>query len=700
MAEETRNSLDGRAEVVVQAGRIGELHQHLHGVELSQAPPVPLQLPPALRWFENRHDEQGRITRAIEDHATGTGPLVVALTGMGGVGKTALGFHVARGLADRYKDGVLYLDLDDLRRDGSVEVADAVGELLTGLGHSPERLERSFAGRTKQWWSRTRDKRLLVVVDNARSGSEVTPLLPASDRSMLLVTSQGALYDLDGTAAVEVTVDPLHPDDAARLLTHLVDDPRLTGEPEAAARLAEGCGGLPAALQVAGQWVRKYRRRSLSRLVDELTAELHTKGIPMVEAVWDAAYEGLTAEAARLYRLLPELPGPRIEELPAAALLARGPDEAADTLEELESAALLDSRGEGGWRMHDLLRGHAERRARRHDPEGEERARARRRVITWYRRQAARADLLAAGPRMTFAGTPDAAGEDVPDVVFRGKPEALRWLESQRLALYGSVTLAFEAGLDEDAWALCEPLWTHFLDHPHYADTIDAFRTGVEAADQAEHLPAMIRMRCQLARPLWEQGRYEDAAEQLRHALRAAESLGESLAERKLRASTIEFRGLLRAETEDWTGAAADFTTARDAHREIGNTYGVLLQTYLLGRTALRSGAPHEAIAHLEEAYTSAVEQQRERMTSRAGFELGRALRLAGRPGEAHPLVSAALDGARRRGSRTDEIRVLEELALLAEANGDPADAEAHRAAARRLTAEADGAPADGAQSS
>ncbi|MFF1510869.1 NB-ARC domain-containing protein [Streptomyces sp. NPDC058326] len=699
MVEETRNSLDGRAEVVVQAGRIGELHQHLHGVEVPAGQPVPFQLPPALRRFENRREEQERITRAIEDHTTGTGPLVVALTGMGGVGKTALGFHVARHLTDRYPDGVLYVDLDDLRRDGSVEVADAVGELLTSLGLAPEWLERSFAGRTKQLWTRTRGKRLVVVVDNARFGSEVTPLLPASDRSLVIVASQGALYDLDGTAAVEVPVDPLHVDDAVRLLRHLVDDPRLADEPEAVTRLAQGCGGLPAALTVAGQWVRKYRRRSLSRLVAELTAELHGKGIPMVEAVWDAAYAGLTAEAARLYRLLPELPGPRVEEPSVAGLLRCSSDGAADALEELESAGLLDGAGADSWRVHDLLRGHAERCARRDDPGGEERGEARRDLVVWYRRQAARADLLAAGPRMTFAEVPDPVGEDSPDVPLAGKAEALRWLESQRLALYGCVRLAFECGLDEDAWALCEPLWTHFLDHQHYADVIDTFRMGVEAADRTEFLPAVIRMRCQLARPLWEQGRHEEAAVLLGQALGAADSLGESPTERRLKASTIEFRGLLKSETGDWAGAAADFEASRAIHREIGNQYGVLLQTYLLGRTALRRGAHQEAIGHLEEAHADAVEQQRERMTSRTGFELGRALRLAGRSREAHTLVSAALDGARARDSRTDEVRVLEELALLADEHGDPAGAEAHRAAARHLATEAGGIVADGQSS-
>ncbi|MFH8344247.1 NB-ARC domain-containing protein [Streptomyces sp. NPDC018045] len=697
MAEETRNSLNGQAEVVVQAGRIGELHQHLHGAAPSHQP-VPFQLPPVLSRFENRHTEQERITRAVDAHADHAGPLVVALTGIGGIGKTTLGFHMARRLSDRFPDGVLYVDLDDLRRDGAVAVADAVGELLSGLGVVPDWLERSFAGRSKQYWTRTRDKRLIVVIDNARYGSEVVPLLPASAGSMAIVASQGSLYDLDSMSAVEVAVNPLSADDAVRLLRNIVDDTRFAAEPDAVSELARGCAGLPAALQVAGHWVRRYRRRSLSRLVAELTGELREKGIPMVEAVWDAAYAGLGRQGQSLYRLLPQHPAPVVTAAVAAALLGCGPREAADAMEELESAGLLEGRSEG-FRMHGLLRGHAERCARKADPEGADRAAARRRLVRWYRRQAGRADLLAAGPRMTVAELPGGTGPERGDVEFADKAGALRWLQSERLALYGCVRLAFDAGCYEDAWALCEPLWTHFLDHPHYADVTEAFRTGVAAADRAEYLPAMVRMRCQLARPLWEQERYDEAEEYLRQALGASRSLGGSKKEQKLKASTMEFHGLLKSARGDWAAAAADFEVARAIHVRIDNAYGVLLQTYLLGRAALARGDAEQAVRLLDEAHRMAREQQRERMTARTGFELGRALRRIGRAAEAEDLVRAALMGARERGSETDEVRVLGELAALADERGDAGEAERHRTAARRLTVRAGGLPEDGQSS-
>ncbi|MFJ7248676.1 NB-ARC domain-containing protein [Kitasatospora sp. NPDC098652] len=686
MSEETRNSVDGRAETVVQARSIGELHFHQQGGGPESS--VPFQLPPVTGPFENRLAEQDRVVRAVAEHTEDAGPLLVALTGIGGIGKTALGYQLARRFADRFPDGVLHVDLDDLRREGVVDVADAVGGMLTALGVPPERLERSAAGRSKQYWSRTRDKRLVVLVDNARFGSEVRAFLPASGRSLVILASHSPLYDLDGTAAVEVAVGPLSLDDAVRLLGNIVEDPRLQAEPEAAAELARGCGGLPAALQVAGQWVRKYRRRSLSRLVEELTAELHGKGIPMVEAVWDAAYEGLAPAAARLYRLLPQHPGPALGELPAAALLGVAPGRAADALEELEAAGLLEYRLDG-YRMHDLLRGHAERRARQSDPDGTAGAAARSSVVRWYRRQAARADLTAAGRRMTFAPLVDPVGPEVADVDFPDAAAAYRWLESARLALFGCVRTAVEDGHHEDAWALCEPLWTHFLDHPHYADVIDAFRLGVAAADQAEYLPAMVRMRCQLARPLWEQGLHEEAARHVDHARQASLLLDGVLPdraqERRLQASVVEFSGLLKSSNGDLSGAAADFEASRAVHAEIENAYGVLLQTYLLGRTALAAGDLDGAVRLLEQSHRMARDQERGRMTSRSGFELGRALRLSGRTQEAEALVRAALDGARERRSGTDEVRVLEELAALAEARGDLAEAEQHRAAARQL---------------
>ncbi|MFJ7280946.1 hypothetical protein ACIQVZ_41670, partial [Kitasatospora sp. NPDC098663] len=99
----------------------------------------------------------------------------------------------------------------------------------------------------------------------------------------------------------------------------------------------------------------------------------------------------------------------------------------------------------------------------------------------------------------------------------------------------------------------------------------------------------------------------------------------------------------------------------------------------------LAGGDHGGAVRLLEQSHRMARDQGRGRMASRSGFELGRALRLSGRAQEAEALVRAALDGARERRSGTDEVRVLEELAVLAEGRGDLAEAEQYRAASRQV---------------
>lgn len=298
----------------------------------------------------------------------------------------------------------------------------------------------------------------------------------------------------------------------------------------------------------------------------------------MVEAEWDAAYRGLSAPAALLYRLLACHPTAHFPPQAAIAVLNQGQDAADDALDELETASLLQVRLDGHFHLHDLLRAHARRCARRDGDPATARAAARR-VVRWYRRQAERADLLAAGPRMRLA-TPLPALPYAPDVPLADETAARRWLERARPALTGCVRLAYEHGEDTDAWALCEPLWTCFVDHRHPADVhpadvhpddvLDAFRTGVAAAGRAGHPAADARMRCQLARPLWELGRFDEARGEVRTAERTARALaGTEGVEPRLLPSVVEFRGGLAAAQGDSAAAAAAFECSRQLHQSL-----------------------------------------------------------------------------------------------------------------------------------
>jgi hypothetical protein len=158
----------------------------------------------------------------------------------------------------------------------------------------------------------------------------------------------------------------------------------------------------------------------------------------------------------------------------------------------------------------------------------------------------------------------------------------------------------------------------------------------------------------------------------------ALRSLDESPDDRRLKASTVEFRGMLASKTGDWPAAAEDFTAAQKIHQAIGNAYGATLMSYRLGEAAAALGELPRARELLTAAYASFTADRRERLAGRAAFALaGVQTRLADAD-EALPLYEAALTAARRRGAVREELRVLEALS----ASGALGEEEAGRYAA------------------
>ncbi|MGW4348535.1 AAA family ATPase [Streptomyces sp. NPDC004690] len=689
-----------------------------------------MELPPGPAHFVDRVGQQERVLRAVSEWTGRSRPLVVNLSGPGGIGKTELARLLARALRDSFPDGILAVDLDDFRLGGELDPGDVLAQLLESLDVEPSFVAAQFKARCRQYWRRTAETRLILVVDNARYASEVVPLLPASGDSLVVVTSHGPLHDLEDGAGVGETLPPLDEASATELLGLIVQDTRLAADPEAVRSLVRLCEGMPAALHAAAEWVRAHRLRPLARLVPQLRDRLADNGIDGVERVWDTVYGDLSATAARLYRLLPHHPATTFTLESATALLGAGPEACEDALEELHRAGLLDACAmtDGGGarlRLPGPLRAHALRCSRRdgHDGrdgrdgrDGDGRAsgeadQALTRLLRWFVRQAQRADRFAAGRRLTvvaeFDAVPGAPDVPLPDPQEAADPDgraeradrASRWLHEERHALFACARLAHERGLDTEVVALSEPVWTYALDHPHQSDVIGLLRLAVASAVRHGADAAwLVRTRCQLARHLWEAERYDEAAGELDRAEAVRDLLGDSERDRKLAASVVEFRGKLAGARGDWTTAVEHFTRCRALHEAIPNPYGVMLQTYELGKAEARLGELDTAVRLLSEAHAEAAELRRERMTRRTGFALAGVLRRLGRAEEARPLYEESLEAARRRGSGFDEARVHDALAELEQAEGHGARAADHRAAAedirRRNGLGEDGTPA------
>ncbi|WP_306318994.1 MULTISPECIES: hypothetical protein [unclassified Streptomyces] len=650
-----------------------------------------IELPPEPVHFVNRDDERERALRAVDDWQGRSRPLIMSLSGPAGLGKSELAYLIARTVRDRYPDGVLSVDLDDFRLDGVLDPADVLAQLLRSLDVEDGLLARQFKARCRQYWSLTADLGLVLVVDNVRYASELVPLLPASGASLVIVASHGPLYDLEDGAAIGLPLHPLTERAATELLELIVRDDRLAEDPAAVRALVGLCEGLPTALHVAGRWIRAHRLRPLPRLMDELRGEWSEKGVPGVERIWDTAYHALSEPAARLYRLLPHHPTAAFTPDSATALLGLGSDACQGALEELDRAGVLDLRatpGDGAaarMRLPGPLRAHALRRSRR-DAAADEAREAQARVVRWYVRQAQRADLTAAGTRLVVtdraAPLPDAPDTPLPEAPAR----AAQWLLAERHTLFACVRLAHTLGLDAEAVALSEPLWTYALDHPGQAEAVDAFRLARDAAVRHGGSAAwLVRTRVQLARQLWELGDFTEARNELDAAQSAADLLGATDTDRKLTASVLESHGMLKGAQGHWADAVTDFAASRDVHRVISNPYGVMLQTYRMGEALARLDDTEGAHRLLAEAHASAREQGRARMTLRTGFALAGVLARLDRRDEARVLYEESLDGARGRGSGFDEARVRDAMADLAVADGRHGEAEEHRRAAHEI---------------
>lgn len=663
-----------------------------------------VELPPEPVHFVNRDRERERALRAVAEWRGRSRPLVLSLSGPVGLGKTETAGLLARTLIDshRFPDGVLSVDLDDFRVDGILDPGDVLSQLLMSLDVAPDQIQAQYAARCRQYWNRTSQAKLVLLLDNARYASEVVPLLPASGDSVVIVTSHGRLHDLEGGAAVDLVLSPLEEQAAAELFELIARDHRLAADPEAARAVVRLCDGLPAALHVAGRWVRAHRLRPLSRILADLQAELDEKGVSGVEHIWDTAYADLSRPAALLYRLLPHHPGETFTLHSATALSGLGPDACEDALEELDRAGLLDLRllsltEAGQLRLPGPQRGHALRRSRREAAEGEV-AEAQVRLLRWFVRQAQLADRFAAGRRLTVVdlfdpvpGAPDVPLQDpeaaADDEARADRAErAARWLDEERHVLFGCSRLAHGRGMDTEVVALSEPVWTHALDHPHQSEVIEVFRRAVDSAVRdGGDAGWLVRTRCQLARPLWEAGELSGAEDQLNAALSARRLLGDSVRDRKLAASVVEHCGMLKGARGEWSAALADFTVSRGMHESIPNPYGVLLQTYRMGEANAKAGDLETAHGLLREAHTGFVAGNRERLIGRSAFALAGVLHRLGRTAEARELYERSLARADRRRSGFDRARVHDALAELDTAEGNPAGAEEHRTAAQAL---------------
>jgi DNA-binding SARP family transcriptional activator/predicted negative regulator of RcsB-dependent stress response len=452
-----------------------ELHQRiLEGDSTRTATlPVPRQLPTRTPHFVGRDQELGRLGDFLG--LAGKTVVITALNGTAGIGKTTLAVHWAHQNTDQFPDGQLYVNLRGFDPAGEpMHPAVAIRGFLDALAVPPDRIPTSLDAQAALYRSLLAERRVLVVLDNARDADQVRPLLPASPTCLVLITSRNQLTGLVAReGARPLPLDLLSRTEAVELLVRHLGRDRVDAEPEAVDELVEYCARLPLAVALMAARAAVDPRLCLRVLADHLRDEqtrLDTLDADDpangIRAVFSYSYQQVSPAAARLFRLLSAHPGPDIS-VAATASLADLPVAAVErVLDELTTARMLTRSAADRFTMHDLLRSYAG------EQEDEERRAAVHRVLDHYLHTVfAACEQLYPHRVMTALGSPvpGAAPEHLAN-----QDEALTWCESEYHVLLGIVDLAAETGFDEHAhripWAFASYL-NHFGLHRDWVRT-------------------------------------------------------------------------------------------------------------------------------------------------------------------------------------------------------------------------------------
>src|SRR6266511_2781946 len=292
--------------------------------------PVPRQLPAAIRHFAGRAGELSALTGLLDEGTRVGGTVVIsAIAGTAGVGKTALAVYWALRVADRFPDGQLYVDLRGFDPSGSpVSSAEAVRGFLEALGVPAQQIPASLQAQTGLYRSILAERRVLLVLDNARDVEQIRPVLPGSPDCLVVVTSRNQLTGLAAEGARPIVLDLLSTTEARTLLDRHLGTARTSDHPEAVAEIITLCARLPLALSIVAARAAAYPRFSLADPAGELR---RSGGLDAfdggdsatnVRAVFSWSYRQLDPAAARMFRLLGLHPGPDLSTAAAASLAA------------------------------------------------------------------------------------------------------------------------------------------------------------------------------------------------------------------------------------------------------------------------------------------------------------------------------------------------------------------------------------------
>ncbi|MFH7337350.1 tetratricopeptide repeat protein [Streptomyces sp. KHY 26] len=686
-------------EGILAGASAGALHGHGPRATPAARParPVPDNLPRDVPWI-GRREELRRLSSALCESGDEAGA-VVTVEGMGGVGKTGIVVHLAHRLADRYPDGRCFVRL------AGQAPGRALTTLLRVLGPRGAELPQDVEELTALWRSLARDKRMLVILDDAVSSEQVRRLLPGSSPTAVVVTSRRRLTGLPG--ARSVSLDVLPPDDAVALFLRRLGPSGRADKSDRAgiSDIVRVCGYLPLAIEIAASRLLARSSWTAADLLRQLTAgsggldELRD-GERTLEHVFALSYRALNAEQQLVFRRISLHSGMEFGSHAVAALTGLSLAATERALEQLHTRHLIAEPTPHRFTMHDLLRRYARSLS---DPEHTQSQAAMSRLAKFYMGAADRADRLVHPyrSRMSLDSGDFIMLPEIDDV-----HAAEQWLTTESGNLSDTLEWISRHG-SERQLALCVHVLTGLLDmrghlataepllqravdhwaaaqdreararalldlgvarghHSRYEEAISAAREALELARDLGDTELEIECVNQMCIPLWQTGQYRMMQSLQEQILDSLLQTGDSLQI----ARSYNVLGVTHLHLSEIDSARDYFNSALAEFTAINNERGIFSTLNNMAELATRTGDPKAAEQAYRKAISLALRRSDRRELATLRMNLANALISLGNTTEALTLAHHSLDYFRTVGDRRREAIALNRIGRAHQAAG------------------------------
>ncbi|WP_367136937.1 BTAD domain-containing putative transcriptional regulator [Saccharothrix sp. HUAS TT1] len=651
---------------------------------------TPAQLPRVAATLIGRDDELARLDGLLAEYPQGG--LVLVVTGPAGVGKTALALHWAQRVREDFPDGQLYVDLHgfDPNRE-PLGAGEVLSRFLRTLGVPSPDLPVTVEERSALFRTLIADRRMVVMLDNARGSTELLPLLPGPP-SCVLVTSRRRLVGLVAHAEARlVELDMLEPDAAVAVVSRVAG--RDGTEAAALRRLAVLCDGLPLALRIAAARLAVAPALRVAELVAELDDEhgrLAALGLEdedsTVRAALDASRRALSPLPARLLALLGLHPGPDVTAFAVAAMGRVRLGEAQRALDALTAANLLSVNEPGRYGAHDLVRVYTRTLAA--ELPAAERRDATSRVLDYYLHCADLADGLLPVGRGSVPVAPEHVPVDVPKLT--GSADAIAWLDAEQANIVAAAELAAAEGWLVHAWQLPYTLSRFFWLRADRTTWLRTTEAALQAATALGDPAAKFVMLFNLGLALAQFQRMDESLARHREALEVARASGDVNAQARALTTVGDLLQFLGRVDE----SEASYRAALEVSRAAGSRFAEANAHHNLGMLHLKSRRYDEARTWLSAAVAMYREVGEQCGESTCHTDLAMVLLESGEGAEAVTAARTALSVASAAASPYHQAMAHDRLATVFDRQGVPG-AVAHWQRALALFTELDAPEAD-----